>query len=39
LYDTGGHGYGLRQGSNPAAAWADRCREWLQRKNWSKPSK
>lgn len=39
LYDTGGHGYGLRQGSNPAAAWADRCSEWLNRKNWSKPSK
>jgi len=39
LYDTGGHGYGLRQGSNPAAAWADRCSEWLKRKNWSKPAK
>jgi acetyl esterase/lipase len=36
LYDTGGHGYGLRKGSNPAAAWADRCAEWLKRKNWTK---
>jgi acetyl esterase/lipase len=36
LYDTGGHGYGLRKGSNPAASWADRCGEWLTRKNWTK---
>lgn len=38
LYDTGGHGYGLRKGSNPAAAWADRCAEWLKRKDWIKPA-
>lgn len=34
LYDTGGHGYGLRKGSNPAASWSDRCAEWLKRKAW-----
>lgn len=39
LYDTGGHGYGLRKGSNPAAAWSDRCAEWLKRKDWIKPAK
>jgi acetyl esterase/lipase len=37
LYDSGGHGYGLRAGKNPAASWPLRCEEWLQRKNLLKP--
>lgn len=36
LYDSGGHGYGLRAGNNPASTWAKRCEEWLMRKGWIK---
>jgi len=35
LYDTGGHGYGLRpQADKPVTSWPARCAEWLGRNGW-----
>lgn len=35
VYDTGGHGYGLRPQANlPVTSWPKRCEEWMQRKGW-----
>lgn len=35
IYDTGGHGYGLRPvDALPVTSWPDRCRDWLQRIDW-----
>ncbi|MEQ9407070.1 MAG: alpha/beta hydrolase [Fuerstiella sp.] len=37
VYDTGGHGYGLRAvDDRPVTSWPGRCRDWLQRINWLK---
>lgn len=36
IYDTGGHGYGLRDVEKvPVTTWNERCAEWLQRHNWA----
>ncbi|MCA9049885.1 MAG: alpha/beta hydrolase [Planctomycetaceae bacterium] len=36
LYDTGGHGYGLRDVENvPVTSWDDRCAAWLKRNEWA----
>lgn len=38
LYDTGGHGYGLRpQAQFPVTSWPKRCEEWMQRNGWLTP--
>lgn len=29
LYATGGHGFGMRKGPDPVAAWPDRVGEWM----------
>ncbi|QDU96838.1 alpha/beta hydrolase [Lignipirellula cremea] len=29
IYSQGGHGYGLRESSNPVSTWHDRCGEWM----------
>ncbi len=29
IYSTGGHGFGMRPGTQPYAAWPRRCEEWL----------
>lgn len=29
VYSAGGHGFGLRPSSHPAATWPKRCEEWL----------
>lgn len=29
LYGSGGHGFGMRPGTKPAASWPKRCEEWL----------
>jgi acetyl esterase/lipase len=29
IFTTGGHGYGMRPGDKPHAAWPRRCEEWL----------
>lgn len=29
VYETGGHGYGLRPAAGPCAGWAERCIDWL----------
>lgn len=35
LYDTGGHGYGLRpQADKPVTTWPARCGEWMERNGW-----
>ncbi len=35
LYDTGGHGYGLRsEDSLPIASWPNRCEDWLRHLKW-----
>ncbi|MCA9060074.1 MAG: alpha/beta hydrolase, partial [Planctomycetaceae bacterium] len=35
LYNTGGHGYGLRPVDNvPVTTWADRCAAWLRQMDW-----
>ena len=35
LYDTGGHGYGLRpQADKPVTTWPARCAEWMGRNGW-----
>lgn len=37
VYDTGGHGYGLRPvKENPVTTWPDRCQDWLNRIGWLK---
>lgn len=35
IYDTGGHGYGLRpQAGKPVTTWPARCAEWMARNGW-----
>ena len=35
VYDTGGHGYGLRpQADKPVTTWPARCAEWMGRNGW-----
>ena len=29
IYSTGGHGFGMRPGTQPYASWHHRCEEWL----------
>lgn len=29
IYDTGGHGYGLRKTEQPVTKWHERCAEWM----------
>lgn len=37
LYDTGGHGYGLRHvDAHPVTTWNLRCGDWLRRNGWLK---
>jgi len=36
VYDTGGHGYGLRPvDSKPVTMWSERCEVWLKRNGWA----
>ncbi len=36
VYDAGGHGYGLRPVAEfPVTGWADRCGDWLRRREWA----
>lgn len=37
MYDTGGHGYGMRPvDGKPVTMWPQRCEEWLRRNHWTK---
>jgi acetyl esterase/lipase len=37
VYDTGGHGYGLRPvDGQPVTMWPKRCDDWLKRNAWTK---
>lgn len=37
VYDTGGHGYGLRPvDDKPVTTWPERCEDWLRRNGWAK---
>ena len=39
VYDTGGHGYGLRpQADKPVTTWPARCAEWMARNGWLQPA-
>ena len=36
VYDTGGHGYGLRPvDGQPVTMWPKRCEDWLRRNGWA----
>jgi acetyl esterase/lipase len=37
VYDTGGHGYGLRKTDQPVTTWNERCAEWLTSRGLLKP--
>ncbi len=39
IYSTGGHGFGMRRGTEPYATWPRRCEEWLQTLGVLKPEK
>jgi acetyl esterase/lipase len=30
LFETGGHGYGLRPSDDPVSKWPELCAEWLE---------
>ncbi len=34
VFHTGGHGFGMRQGSNPVASWPQRVGEWMAAMGW-----
>jgi acetyl esterase/lipase len=34
LYSAGGHGFGMRDNSDPVNTWPKRCEEWLRRQGW-----
>ncbi|MCG6156067.1 alpha/beta hydrolase [Rubinisphaera margarita] len=37
VYDTGGHGYGLRPvPDQPVTSWPNRCADWMKRNGWLK---
>lgn len=37
VYDTGGHGYGLRPvADRPVTTWPQRCTAWLKRNGWAR---
>jgi len=37
IYESGGHGYGLRATESPVTSWPSRCEDWLRRQGWLKP--
>lgn len=39
IYDTGGHGYGLRKTEQPVTTWNDRCAEWMKSRGLLKASR
>jgi len=34
VYERGGHGYGMRAGSNPVSSWPARCADWLKTRGY-----
>ena len=34
IYESGGHGYGLRRTAAPVTSWPDRAEAWMRRKGW-----
>lgn len=34
VYESGGHGYGLRSGSKSVLTWPQRCEDWLRAGSW-----
>lgn len=34
VYDSGGHGFGLRKTPAPASRWPELCRRWMERNGW-----
>ena len=37
IYESGGHGYGLRRSELPVTSWPDRMEDWLRRLNFLEP--
>jgi acetyl esterase/lipase len=37
IYNSGGHGFGMRKSSHPSSEWSKRCEEWLRDRGLLKP--
>lgn len=37
IFASGGHGYGMRKGDKPVAAWPARCADWLKERGYLAP--
>lgn len=37
IYDSGGHGYGLRRTETPVTSWPDRLHDWMKHRGFLKP--
>jgi len=37
IYDSGGHGYGLRRTETPVTTWPDRFHDWMKHRGFLKP--
>jgi acetyl esterase/lipase len=37
IYESGGHGFGLRPSDQPCSTWPQRCREWMNARGFLKP--
>ena len=38
VYETGGHGFGLRPSGQPCSTWPQRCADWMKVQGYLKPS-
>jgi hypothetical protein len=38
IYNSGGHGFGMRKNEKPTATWPDRCAEWMKDRGLLKPA-
>lgn len=39
VYETGGHGFGLRPSQYPCSTWPQRCEQWMRARGLLKPSR
>ena len=37
VYETGGHGFGVRKVDHPCVSWTHRCADWLRQRGFLKP--
>ncbi len=38
VYNTGGHGFGLRPSEQPCSTWPQRCADWMKTRGYLKPT-